>query len=227
MKNLRVIPSLLATFLLVSGAVAQTGGPETDEPSGPSEIAAARSKYLEKAADAAATKDGQAEAQLPRRGPRMPIPPQRRYYGGAYSTPWMANGDAGHALIGAGIGFAIGATIGAAGAVHNGTSVGNGVALGGSLCALFGLAIGATHGLGHPYMYRRRIYAVPPEDDAEGNLRSPAIQKNSPAKLPASRNPGLPSQQREVEANAAGAPEISEGPERPSEGAVSSPKTQH
>jgi len=180
MKTLRMIPSLLATLLVVSSAVAQTaGGPASDDLTGPSEIAAARSKYLEKAADAADTKDSQTEAQLPRRGPGTHLPPPRGYNRGSYSTPWMANSDPGHALIGAGIGFAIGATIGTFGAVHNGTSVGNGVFIGGTLFALFGGAIGASHGLGHPFMHRKRVYLVRPEDDEEGDLRSRAIQKNS------------------------------------------------
>jgi len=56
MKKLRVIPSLLATVFVVSNLVAQTAGaPMSNDPSGSDEIVAARSKYLEMAAHAAAT----------------------------------------------------------------------------------------------------------------------------------------------------------------------------
>lgn len=228
MKNLLVIPSLLATLLVVSSVVAQTTRrPAADELSGPGEIAAAPSKYLEKAVDAAATKDVLAEGQLPRRGPGMPMPPQRGRNWGGSPTPWMADRDAGHVLIGAGIGFAIGASIGAAGAVHNGTSVGNAVFIGGSLFALFGAAIGASHGLGHPFMHRRRTYPVWPEDDAEGDLRSPPIGKNSPTMLSSLRKPALPSQLGDVEASTATSPETSSRTEQLSPDTVSSSKTQH
>jgi len=227
MKNLCVIATLLAALLVVSNVVAQTAGrPATDEFSGPSGIAAARSKYLENAAETAATKDSQTEAQLPRRGRRMPIPPRRGYNRGGYPTPWMTSDDAGHVLIGAGIGFAIGATIGAVGAVHNGTSVGNGILLGGPLFALIGGAIGASHGMGRPFMHRRRTYPVWPGDDEEGVLRSLAVQKNSRTILSASGKPASPSQPREAQASTAASPEIPSLPEGPSAHAVSSPKRQ-
>ena len=181
MKNLCVIPFLLATLLAVSTAVAQMAdGPATDTLSEPSGISAARSKYLEKAADTADPKDSQTVAQLPRRGPRMPRRPQRGYYGGGYPAPWMANGDPGHVLIGAGIGFAIGAAIGAVAAAENGKSVGNAVCLGGPLFALFGAAIGASHGSSHPFIHRRRTYPVWPEEDEEGSLRSPQFRSHAP-----------------------------------------------
>jgi hypothetical protein len=227
MKNLCVIATLLAALLVVSNAVAQTAGrPATDEFSGPSGIAAARSKYLENAADTAATKDSQTEAQLPRRGRGMPIPPRRGYNRGGYPTPWMANSDPSHVLIGAGIGFVIGATIGAVGAVHNGTQVGSGVFIGGSLFGLLGAAIGASHGTGHPSMHRRRTYPVWPDDDEEGALRSPAVPKNSRAMFSASGKPALPRQPREGQASTAASPEIQPVPDGHSAQTASSPKTQ-
>ena len=226
MKNLLVIPSLLATLLVVSNVVAQTAdGPATDALSEPGGISAARSKYLEKAADAAATKESQTEAQLPRRGRGMPRPPQRGRNWGGPPTPWMANSDPGHALIGAGIGFAIGATIGAVGALHNRTPVGNGVFIGGSLFGLFGAAIGASHSPGHPFMHRRRAYPVWPEGDEEGHLRSPATEKKSRAVLSASNKPACPSQLRDVEAGVATFSETS-GPERASLDKAPHPTTQ-
>jgi hypothetical protein len=174
----------------------------------PREIAAARSKYLAKTADAAALTGRQTEAQLSQRGPRMPIPPHRRYNGGAYPTHWMANSDPGHALIGAGIGFAIGATIGAVGAVNNRRPVAGNVLLGGSLFALFGWAIGASHGPGHPFMRRRRTYPVRHEDAEECDLRSPAMQKNSQAMLARSVKPALPREPGYTEASTASSHEI-------------------
>lgn len=226
MKNLRAIPSLLATLLVVSNSLAQTAGsPVADDLSDPGAIAVARSKYLEKAADATATKDSETEAQLRRGGPGMPIPSRRGYNRGGYPSPWIANSDPGHALIGAGIGFAIGATIGAVGAVHNRTSVGNGVFIGGSLFALFGAAIGVSHGTGHPFMHRRRTYPVWPQDDEEGDLRVPALQKNSPA-TSGSRKPALPREPSEAEASTTAAPDMPPVPELRSGAAVSSPETQ-
>ncbi len=228
MKNLRVIPSLLATLLVVSNVVAQTtAGPATDALSEPSGISAARSKYLEKTADAVATKNNQTEAQLPRRGRGMPAPPRRGYYGGGSATPWMADSDPGHALIGAGIGFAVGAAIGAAGAVHNGTPVGGGVFIGGSLFGLLGAAIGATHGAGHPFVHRRRTYPAWPEDDEEGHLRSPATERNSQATLSPSQKATLPSESNDVGASAATSPEAPSRPVEPTLGTVSFPKTQN
>ena len=224
MKKLRVIRYFLATLLVVSSAVAQTAGARSsDDLSGSGEIAAARTKYLEKAVDEAASDDSQTEAQLQRRGPGRPVP-RRGYYRGGYPTPWMANGDPGHALIGAGIGFAIGATIGAVGAVHNGTPIGGGVFIGGSLFALLGAAVGASHGAGHPFMHRR-TYPGWPEEDEEGHLRSPAVQKNS-RDVSASGKPALPSQPRETQARTAASPELPRVPEEPSVRTVSSPKTQ-
>lgn len=227
MKNLRVIPFLLATLLVVSSAVAQTpDGPATDVLSEPSGISAARSKYLQKAADEGAAKGSQTEAQLPRRGPGMPMPRQRGYYGGGYPTPWMANGDPGHALIGGGIGFAIGATVCAVAAASNGKSVGNAVFIGGSLFGLAGAVIGANHGTGHPFLHRRRTYPVWPEDDEEGDFRSPSSQRNSPATSSGSKKPALPNPLRETQARTAASPELPPIPEVPSVHTVSSPKTQ-
>jgi hypothetical protein len=228
MKNLRVIPALLATLLVVSSSVAQTsGGPAGDDLSGRTGVFAARSKYLEKAGDATATKDSQTEAQLPRPGRGMPAPPHYRYNRGGYPTPWMDNSDPGHVLIGVGIGFAVGATIGAVGAVHHGTSVGNGVLIGGPLFALFGAAIGASHGTGHPFTHRRRTYPVWPEDDEEGDLRSPASQKNSQAISSAQGKPTLRSEPDETEASAAASPEMPPGSGQTFRAAVPSQETQH
>ena len=214
MKNLHVISTLLATLLVVSSAVAQTsGGPASAELSDPTGIAAARTKYLEKTVDASATKDGIAQARLPRRGRGIPIPPHRGYNRGSYPIPW-ANSDPGHLLIGAGIGFAIGATIGAVAAGENGKSVGNAVLLGGPLFALFGAAIGASHSSGHPFIHRRRRYPVWPEEDEEGGLTSPAIEKNSQPVLSPLRKPAFPNQLRDAEAIGTTSPEMSSRPEQ-------------
>ena len=48
-------------------------------------------------------------------------------------------------MIGAAIGFGVGAALGAIGGAHNHTPVRDGVILGGSLFALIGGAIGACH----------------------------------------------------------------------------------
>lgn len=225
MKNLRVIPFLFATLLIVSSSLAQTtGGPLPNDLSESDQISAARSKYLERAVDAAAPEDSQTEAQM-RRGPGVPMPPQRGYYRGSYPTPWMADSDSGHVLIGAGLGFAVGAAIGAAGAIHNGTPVGGGVFIGGSLFALFGAAIGASHAFDHPFVHRRRAYPAWPGDDGETVIRPPASQKNRQSSS-GSTKPAVPTQPRGTQARTAASPELPPVTEEPSVRTVSSPKTQ-
>ncbi len=212
MKNLRVIPpflaALLASLLIVSSAAAQNAdGPTTNELPVRDEIVAERSPYTQMPDISPAGNDGKSLAQLPRGRPRMPTPPRHGYYRGSYQNPWMGSGDVAHPLIGAAIGFGFGAAIGALSSIHNQTPVGSRVILGGSLFALIGGAIGAAHVGSHPFMQRRRFYPPSwPDDDEEGNLRSPSRTKESQKEPSVSTTPVLTGQPPDMEALAAPSP---------------------
>src|ERR1700758_2813377 len=190
MKDPKLIYSLLTLVLIVSSAAGQ--GADTSATNyvlARNEITAARLPYTENAGIVPATDDGKHLAQLPRRGPGMHIPPQHGYYRGGYPTPWMEHGDAGHILIGAGIGCGIGAALGTMGGAHTGTSGGSAI-LGGALCALIGGAIGASHGGPHPFLHRRRFYRPSwPEDDEESILRTHSKHPEDHAELSAPERP--------------------------------------
>lgn len=114
MKNRKVIPSLFVSLLIVLSAAAQNpDGPTTNELSLPDQIAAARRQYTETTDISPDPNAGKALAQLPRGGP--PMMPRQGYYRGSYQNPLMRSGNAGHTLIGAAIGFGLGATMGALG----------------------------------------------------------------------------------------------------------------
>jgi hypothetical protein len=212
MKNLRVIPpflaALLASLLIASSAAAQNvDGPTTNELPVRDEIVAARSPYTQMPDISPVVNEGKSLAQLPRARPGMPIPPRHGYYQGSYQNPWMGSGDVAHPRIGAAIGFGFGAAIGALSSIHNQTPVGSRVILGGSLFALIGGAIGAAHVGSHPFMQRRRFYPPSwPDDDEEGNLRSPSRTKESQKEPSVSTAPALTSQPAGVEALAAPSP---------------------
>lgn len=212
MKNLRVIPpflaSLLASLLIASSAAAQNvDGPATNELPVRDEIVAARSPYTPMPDISPIVNEGKSLAQLPRARPGMPITPRHGYYRTGYQNPWMGSGDVAHPLIGAAIGFGVGAAIGALSSMHNQTPVGNRVILGGSLFAFIGGAIGAAHVGSHPFMHRRRFYPPSwPDDDEEGNLRSPSRTKESQKEPSVSTAPALTSQPAGVEASAAPSP---------------------
>ncbi len=156
-------------MMLASAASGQTNDSQRENgAAGSDQVAAARSQYdgptdvLHDGGDRAIL------AQFPRRGPGPPFPPGRGYARREnYQTPWMDHGDAGHAAIGAAIGFGIGAAVGALGGIHNHTPIGDGVVLGGSLFALIGGAIGASHGGPHYFAHHRRSYRPSWSDDDE------------------------------------------------------------
>jgi hypothetical protein len=157
---------LFASLLLSSSARAQS----TDA------IAAARSQYILRNADEAQP------AQFSRPGPMATPPYQGRPWRG-YETPWS---DHGHLLIGAAIGFGLGA---AAGAKFNMSpypgATARAVFLCGGVGTLLGAAIGANHG-GGPYAFahHRRIHQ-PSQDrpsqteDSSSDLSAAAGQGSS------------------------------------------------
>lgn len=114
------LPFLLASLMVASGALAQTTEvrqTETEKNLLRSDaISAARSPYTQNVkAEGASGDAGDARliAQRFRPRPMPPLPPRRGYPQGNYRTPWMDHGNAGHALIGAAIGFGLGAALGA------------------------------------------------------------------------------------------------------------------
>ncbi len=172
MKNIKTISFLLAPVLLASVALAQTRDAQgVDNASAENSISAARSQYT--LPDASGT----TLAQLHRGGSAHPFPAQRGYPRGTYQTPWMDHGNAGHILVGAAIGFGVGAALGASGSARNGTPVAGGIIVGGGLFALFGgcvgKAVGDLQGLHYASAHRRRIHRPSaPEDDEESEVGS-------------------------------------------------------
>ena len=201
MKNLRVVPLFLATLLAslisVPNAAAQdTPGPTTNELPVRDELVAARSQYIQNISPDGS--DGKTLAQLPRSRAGMATRPRHGYNRGDYQNSWISSGDWAHPLIGAAIGFGFGTAMGALSSIHNQTPVGTRVLIGGSLFAMIGGAIGASHGGGPPPLIHRRRFYRPSwyedEDDEEGNLRSPSESKETQKEPSVSRTPGLTSQ---------------------------------
>jgi hypothetical protein len=177
MRHAQHIHLLLVSVLLTSLASAQTtdrqaadGAPAEDA------ILAARSQYTQ-ATSVSSDADNKTLAQFPRGGPgRRPSPPRGRYPRERYQTPWMDHGGAGHIVIGAAIGFFVGAALGANQSAHNGTPVSGGIIVGGGLLGLIGGCVGKAVGdlQGVPYAsVRRRRTSRPsgPEEDEQSDLR--------------------------------------------------------
>jgi hypothetical protein len=171
---------LLASLVLASMALAQTTEArqtetEKDLRSGDT-ISAARSPYTQNAKAEGASRDAGDAMLLAQRFQPRPMPPfrpQRGYPQGSYRTPWMDHGSAGHALIGAAIGFGLGGALGAAANRdhHSGATAGA-VVLCGGLGALIGGAIGGSHGGGFAFTHHRRIYRPSGREGEESDLNA-------------------------------------------------------
>lgn len=153
-KHIPFLTCLLASLLLASSALAQTGETrqtELEKESTNSEsISAARSQYLNSATENIFRNTDAAisNSQFSTRTSPAPFPP-RHGYGyrrGYHRSPWMDHGG-GHALLGAVIGFGLGAALGAATSTNRqpGTKVGAVVIFGG-FGALIGGEVGEAHG---------------------------------------------------------------------------------
>jgi hypothetical protein len=172
MRHVHKSSLLLASILLVSAALAQTNNSaDTNASPEKDSIAAARARYTQ---TADVSQDGSKDAtltQFSQRGqrrcfPRHPGYPRHQNY----QTPWRDHGNGRNVLIGAAIGFGIGAALGATNSVHNGTPVEGGVLIGGGLFGFLGGAIGSTFGSSHPFVHRRRGFPMPgTEEDEEAN----------------------------------------------------------
>ena len=197
MTHTRKSSFLLASVLLASVAFGQTrDSGAANSAAGDEGISAARNQYTQTAEVSPDAKDDTV-AQLARRGPRTPFPPQRGYPRGTYQTPWMEHGNAGPAVIGAVIGFGVGAAIGACGSDRSGTTLGGRVIIGGTILAVIGGAIGGAH----PWPHARRAYRPSwPEDDQESHLRSHSKERDAGQSVSARQ--ALPRRSTGIEATA-------------------------
>lgn len=182
---------------------------------GPDGVSAARSQYIQTAEIPGDSNDGKVLAQFPRRGPGTPFPARRGYPGGRYRTPWVGHGNAGHILIGAAIGFGVGAALGANQSAHNRTPVAGGIIVGGGLLGFIGgcvgKAVGDLHGLHYSPAYRRRTYRPSgPEDDEQSDLRSHSKDARLERSVSAISS-GIAASASQLAGAEASAPQASEG----------------
>jgi hypothetical protein len=105
----------------------------------------ARSAYTELADIARSSEDDQTRSEPARRRPVPPPPPRIQYpRGRSHGAMWQQRGNGRHALIGAVIGFGIGAALGVKGNKDQHARV-TAPVLFGSVGALIGAAVGAGH----------------------------------------------------------------------------------
>lgn len=149
----QIVLSLLASLLLILSVLpcawAQTKeGQTTNNSPTAKEVLAARSSYTQTEDVTFCSRDGQTE--LAQRSPVPLVPPQiryprgRGYDGKGYGGMWRHASNGRHVLIGALIGFGLGAAIGAKGNQDPHARVVAPVLFGGA-GALIGAAIGASH----------------------------------------------------------------------------------
>ena len=172
---------LFALLLLASNGLAQTIDSQTtnDLPENdlPKQVALAWSAYTqteEVSADVALknSKGNYTLVQIPRRMPGpMAGPPMRR---AAYPNMWMSGGSPGHALIGALIGFGLGAAVCAKGNAGVRAALAFGT-VGAGIGAAIGFSIPSFPGRN---MYRRRWA----DDDEEASRSKPDISTPDPKK---------------------------------------------
>jgi hypothetical protein len=149
----QIVPSQLASLLLILSALpcawAQTAEDQTANHSPTAkEVLAARSSYTQHEDVTSCSRDGQTEPAQPSPVPpllsRIRYPRGRGYHGRGYGGMWRQRANGRHVLIGALIGFGLGAAIGAKGNQDPHARVVAPV-LFGSAGALIGAAIGASH----------------------------------------------------------------------------------
>jgi hypothetical protein len=175
MRNIKHIHLLLGLILLASVARAQNGDSRVASSAPRDEsIAAARSRYT-LPTDISTDANDKTLAQLLRGVPRRPFP--RGYPRATYQTPWTDHGNAGPILIGAAIGFGVGAALGANHSARNGTPVGGGILIGGGLLGFIGgcvgEAVGTFPGVHYRSAHRRRAYRPSWLEDDEQTVLKP------------------------------------------------------
>jgi hypothetical protein len=183
MKNSRAASSLLlaSAILLAANALAQTDSPRTvDEPS--NAIAVARCAYTADNPCPDTSDSGQRSrgaiddatvAQLPRRGPGPAFGPRGPMGRPGYPGMWRSEPSAGHALIGAVIGAALGWAVAAKGNAGARATLG---------IATVGAGLGAAIGLTVPSFPSRSPYfrRWPDDEDEEASRKSAKPHRTSP-----------------------------------------------
>jgi hypothetical protein len=210
MKNPKYIPFLallLAALTLASSTIAQSTEDHRTESETKTRnidsIAEARIKYTQ-SSDINPDASNATQAQL-RGGPVHPFPSQRPYPRGTYQTPWTDHGNAGHVLIGAAIGFGIGAALGASNSSRDGTPVAGGIIIGGALFGFLGgcvgKAVGDLQSLHFASARHRGTYRPSaPEDDQETELaQHPQTKETRTEASAAHANPVQPAVLKRVE----------------------------
>jgi hypothetical protein len=145
-----IVHSTLACLLLMASllpcAWAQAGNSQTpNEGPNAEKIRIARGAYTQHEDIPSCSGDGQTVSELAHHRPAPLVHPGIRYpRGRGYGGMWRQRGNGRHALIGALIGFGVGAAIGAKGNQDPHARVIAPVLFGGA-GALFGGAIGASH----------------------------------------------------------------------------------
>src|ERR1700683_2090433 len=203
MKKTKHIPFfslLLASLVPRSSTMAQTAEDQRTETVDKYDtrsidaISAARTRYTQ-TADISPDASNPTLAQL-RAGPGRPFPSQRPYPRGTYQTPWRDHANAGHILIGAAIGFCIGAALGAHNSARDGTPGAGEIVIGGGLLAVLGgcagKAVGDLQSLHYASVHRIRNYRPSgPGDDEVSTLAShPNTKETQPGAPAAPASPG-------------------------------------
>ena len=194
MKHARYIPFLpllLSLLTLAASPLAKaTEDRQTEkDPSLGSAISAARGPYTENAGVESISRDpgkGTTLAQFSQGGisrgrPARPFPPHHGYPRGSYQSPWRDHGSAGHAAIGAVIGFGLGAALGAAGNTdrHAGTTRAGTALIIGGLGAFIGGVIGGAHGGPYGFAHHRKTPPPALRGDEEPDLNAHFIGSHS------------------------------------------------
>ena len=195
MKNLIIALALLTSLLAATPLRAQT---EDSSPADPApsarivaaRIVAARNQYASPDVASTNSPDSDTLAQFPSRRPGM-YPRRGGYPRPAYPSMYRPEVNGRHVLIGALIGFGIGAAVVAK---SHGTA-GATVAIG-----AIGAGIGAAMGAGMPSYYARGRYRRGPRHDDEDELavRSERSKPNSPQR--ADQDPPTASESARVQA---------------------------
>lgn len=184
MKNLRPASFLffVSAVLLAANALSQTDNPPARNET-PSSIAAARCAYaadtdcVDPSGTAHAPRraiDDATVAQLPHRGPGPAFGPRGPMGGHGYPQMWQSQPSAGHALIGAVIGAALGWAVAAKGNAGAGATL----ALAG-----VGAGTGAAFGLSIPsFPSRSRHWRRWPDDDEDATARESTKPGRSPSR---------------------------------------------
>jgi len=211
MKNLRVIPpflaALLASLLIVSSAAAQNAhGPTTNELPVRDEIVAARSPYTQMPDISPAGNDGNRWLNCPGAGRGCRLRRGMDITGAATRTAdgfWRRSSPSDRSRNW----LRLWSGHGALSSIHNQTPVGKPSDPRGFALCSHRRCIGAAHVGSHPFMQRRRFYPPSgPDDDEEGNLRSPSRTKESQKEPSVSTTPVLTAQPPDMEALAAPSP---------------------